>query len=68
MTQLANPHFTPEVQQTAKILNFSVTREGLEQQLLTMVCHSESAKEEEEREKLAKQNVRFAKQKRDIVN
>ena len=33
-----------------------------------MVCHSESAKEEEEREKLAKQNVRFAKQKRDIVN
>ena len=33
-----------------------------------MVCHSESAKEEEEREKLAKQNVRFAKQKREIVN
>ena len=30
------------------------SQEGLEQQLLTMVCHNESAKEEEEREKLAK--------------
>lgn len=33
-----------------------------------MVCHSESAKEEEEREKLAKQNIRLTKQKREIVD
>lgn len=30
-SQLSNPHFSPEVQQLGKILNFSVTREGLEQ-------------------------------------
>lgn len=68
LTQLANPAFSPEVQQSAKVLNFSVTREGLEQQLLTTVCHHESAKEEEEREKLARQNVLFARKKRETVN
>jgi len=30
-SQYSNPHFTPEVQQLAKVLDFSVTREGLEQ-------------------------------------
>lgn len=30
-SQYSNPHFTPEVQQMAKVLEFSVTRDGLEQ-------------------------------------
>ena len=29
-SHLSNPHFSPEVQQLSKVLNFSVTREGLE--------------------------------------
>ena len=33
-SHLSNPHFSPEVQQLSKVLNFAVTREGLEQQLL----------------------------------
>lgn len=48
----SNPHFTPEVQQQASILNFAVTTEGLEQELLSLVCKKESAKEEEDREKI----------------
>jgi dynein heavy chain, axonemal len=51
-SQYSNPHFTPEVHQLGKVLDFSVTREGLEQQLLQIVCKAESAKEEDEREKL----------------
>lgn len=30
-SHLSNPHFSPEVQQLSKVLNFSVTRQGLEQ-------------------------------------
>lgn len=37
-SQLPNPHLKPEVQQLGKVLNFAVTREGLEQQLLQIVC------------------------------
>jgi dynein heavy chain len=50
------------------VLDFSVTQEGLEQQLLQIVCKSESAKEEDEREKLTKQGLLFTQQKKQIVN
>jgi len=51
-SSMSNPHFPPELYTTCMILNFSVTREGLEQQLLSIVAKHESSKEEEEREKL----------------
>jgi dynein heavy chain, axonemal len=51
-TGLANPHFRPAVQSKVKILNFSVTAEGLQAQLLTIVCKSECSKEEEEKNRL----------------
>lgn len=47
-----NPHFAPDVQTKTTILNFSVTKEGLEQQLLSIVCRNESARDEDEREKI----------------
>ena len=53
-SHLSNPHFSPEVQQLSKVLNFSVTREGLEQQLLQIICQNELSREEEERERYAK--------------
>ena len=31
ISALANPHFSPEVHTRTRVLNFSVTREGLEQ-------------------------------------
>ena len=49
-SHLSNPHFSPEVQQLGKVLNFCVTREGLEQQLLQIICRHELSKEEEDRE------------------
>jgi hypothetical protein len=56
------------VQQLATLLNFTVTSEGLEQQLLSIVCKHESKKEEEERERIAQQNISFAQDKRRIMN
>jgi len=67
-SELSSPHFSPEVQQLGVVLNFTVTSEGLEQQLLSVVCKHESAKEEQEREKLAKQNIEFNQQRRRIMN
>ena len=58
-SSMANPHFAPELYTSCMIINFSVTREGLEQQLLSIVCKHESSKEEDEREKLKRQNLEF---------
>jgi hypothetical protein len=40
-TRSANPHFLPEVQAHCVVVNFGVTRHGLEQQLLTCVVGME---------------------------
>lgn len=66
VSNLQNPHFTPEIQTKTRILNFSVTKEGLEQQLLSIVCKNESERDEMEREKIQRQNVEFKDQKRQI--
>jgi ATP-binding dynein motor region len=41
-----------------------VTNEGLDEQLLSIVCFYESSKDEVEREKLARQNLEYTKQRR----
>jgi len=64
-TQLSNPHYSPEVQQIAKVLNFSVTREGLEQQLLQIICHHELNKEETERQKQRKESLMLERIKKE---
>jgi len=60
----ANPHFTPDVHTKTRVLNFSVTREGLEQQLLSVVCRHESARDEDEKDRLLRQNIEFQEQKK----
>ncbi len=40
-TKLANPHYKPEIQAQATLINFTVTREGLEDQLLAEVVAKE---------------------------
>ena len=40
-TSLPNPHFTPEVSSAMNIINFSITEEGLEDQLLALVVNAE---------------------------
>ena len=40
-TKLANPHYKPEMQAQATLINFTVTRDGLEDQLLAEVVATE---------------------------
>lgn len=40
-TKLANPHYKPEMQAQATLINFTVTRDGLEDQLLAEVVAKE---------------------------
>ena len=67
-SQFDNPSLSPALQQAATVLNFCVTSEGLEEQLLRVIGKHEQAKEEMEREKLAKQNFEFNKQRREIMD
>lgn len=40
-TKLANPHYKPEMQAQSTLINFTVTRDGLEDQLLAEVVATE---------------------------
>lgn len=40
-TKLANPHYKPEMQAQTTLINFTVTRDGLEEQLLAEVVKAE---------------------------
>ena len=40
-SKLANPHYKPEMQAQATLINFTVTRDGLEDQLLAEVVAKE---------------------------
>jgi dynein heavy chain len=40
-TKLSNPHYQPEIQAECALINFTVTEEGLEDQLLSLVVKKE---------------------------
>ncbi|KAH0788142.1 Dynein heavy chain family protein [Histomonas meleagridis] len=54
-TKIANPHFKPEIQAQTTIINFTVTLDGLEEQLLSNVVQHEKPGLEEEKAKLITQ-------------
>uniref|UniRef100_A0A4X2LC28 AAA+ ATPase domain-containing protein n=1 Tax=Vombatus ursinus TaxID=29139 RepID=A0A4X2LC28_VOMUR len=58
-TKLANPHYQPELQAQATLINFTVTRDGLEDQLLAAVVSMERPDLEELRVNLTKQQNMF---------
>ncbi|XP_074120841.1 dynein axonemal heavy chain 9 [Sminthopsis crassicaudata] len=58
-TKLANPHYGPELQAQATLINFTVTRDGLEDQLLATVVTIERPDLEELRSDLTKQQNVF---------
>ncbi|XP_067164604.1 dynein axonemal heavy chain 9 [Apteryx mantelli] len=58
-TKLANPHFQPEMQAQCTLINFTVTRDGLEDQLLAAVVNMERPDLEELKSDLTKQQNGF---------
>lgn len=53
-TKLANPHYKPEMQAQTTLINFTVTRDGLEDQLLAEVVKAERPDLEELKVKIRK--------------
>lgn len=51
-TKLSNPHYTPEIMAKTVVINYSVTMDGLEEQLLNEVVRYEYPSLEETRRKL----------------
>ncbi|XP_075982942.1 dynein beta chain, ciliary-like [Anticarsia gemmatalis] len=58
-TKLANPHYQPEMQAQCTLINFTVTRDGLEEQLLGEVVKAERPDLEALRSGLTKQQNDF---------
>nr|XP_020824639.1 dynein heavy chain 12, axonemal isoform X5 [Phascolarctos cinereus] len=65
-TKLRNPHYMPELATKVSLLNFMITPEGLEDQLLGIVVAKERPELEEERNALILQSAANKKQLRDI--
>ncbi|CAL8089314.1 unnamed protein product [Calicophoron daubneyi] len=58
-TKLANPHYQPELQAQTTLINFTVTRDGLEDQLLAVVVSKERPDLEKLKSDLTKQQNEF---------
>ncbi|KAG7228180.1 hypothetical protein INR49_013343 [Caranx melampygus] len=65
-TKLRNPHYLPELATKVSLLNFMITPEGLEDQLLGIVVAKESPELEEERNALILQSAANKRQLKEI--
>jgi dynein heavy chain, axonemal len=51
-TELANPHYLPEVSTKVTLIDFVITFDGLSDQLLDLVVQKETSSLDEERQRL----------------
>merc|ERR1719218_457761 len=65
-TTLANPHYSPETSVKVSILNFAITPEGLQDQMLGIVVQKEQPEMEEKKQELVKNNAAMNKQLKEI--
>ncbi|XP_071484907.1 dynein axonemal heavy chain 12-like [Diadema antillarum] len=65
-TKLRNPHYLPELSVKVSLLNFMITPDGLEDQLLGIVVAKERPELEEERQALILQSAANKKQLKEI--
>lgn len=65
-TKLPNPHYLPETATKVTLLNFMITPEGLEDQLLGIVVAKERPELEKERQELIVQSANNKKQLKEI--
>ena len=61
-TAMPNPHYLPEVASHVTLLNFSITKEGLEQQLLSVLVAIERSDLEEARDNLKAEGAAMARE------
>ena len=65
-TTLPNPHYSPETTVKVTILNFAITPDGLEEQMLGVVVAKERPELEEKKNMLIVQNAKSQKELKDI--
>eukprot|EP00930_Biecheleria_cincta_P008311 TRINITY_DN10972_c0_g5_i1.p1 TRINITY_DN10972_c0_g5~~TRINITY_DN10972_c0_g5_i1.p1 ORF type:complete len:3933 (-),score=932.09 TRINITY_DN10972_c0_g5_i1:47-11569(-) len=65
-TTLPNPHYSPETQVKVTLLNFAITPEGLQDQMLGIVVAKEQPEMEEKKQELVKNMAAMNKQSKDI--
>jgi dynein heavy chain len=65
-TTLGNPHYSPETSVKVTMLNFAITPEGLQDQMLGIVVQKEQPEMEEKKQELVKNNAAMNKQLKDI--
>ena len=58
-TKLSNPHYPPEIQAETALINFTVTQDGLEDQLLSLVVKKERPDLAKQKEELIQQQNSF---------
>ena len=58
-TKMANPHYKPELQAQTTLINFTVTRQGLEDQLLAEVVKADRPDLEAQKADLTRQQNEF---------
>lgn len=58
-TKLSNPHYPPEIQAETALINFTVTQDGLEDQLLNLVVKKERPDLAKQKEELIQQQNSF---------
>lgn len=61
-TTLANPHYSPETSVKVTLLNFAITPEGLQDQMLGIVVAKEQPEMEEKKQELVKNGAAMNKQ------
>ncbi|KAJ4456876.1 putative Dynein heavy chain 17; axonemal [Paratrimastix pyriformis] len=65
-TKLSNPHYRPEIQAQSTLVNFTVTEEGLEDQLLALVVNREKPELERQKAELILQQNEFKIKLKDL--
>eukprot|EP01064_Diplonema_japonicum_P033482 TRINITY_DN6608_c3_g1_i1.p1 TRINITY_DN6608_c3_g1~~TRINITY_DN6608_c3_g1_i1.p1 ORF type:complete len:4220 (+),score=898.37 TRINITY_DN6608_c3_g1_i1:135-12794(+) len=67
-TKMANPHYLPEVCIKVTLINFTVTMEGLEDQMLGDVVRIEKSELEEQKSKVLRSVAEAKKRKKNLEN
>lgn len=65
-TTLPNPHYTPETSVKVTLLNFAITPQGLEEQMLNLLVLLELPELQEKKNQIVEDNAKAAKELRDI--